>query len=320
MLNREDTDGSELKWNDPATVFELIHQIAAGKQGFAREVGRGIRHMKAWIAERASSKNGRTRADVLKELDLFGMETKGLEFSMYITKESLAQQGGYGFALKGPQHDEAWLIALDQIKNEMPTFEQKAAALRWFPLFRTWFNIAGLCKLPWIDVRHPEAAKTSDPAKNFPTIEYYLEMVNATLGTDKTLDDLLTESERCHLMHKLINLRQGFGTREFDRIPMRAMAPVFMDEFHSRKDYYMKYLEEKVGVNVNSASDEDLLKTLHEYRREQYELLTDAVYKEKGYDLNGIPLDATLTRLGFDKPEYISIVEAARARVLSLKN
>ena len=43
------------------------------------------------------------------------MEAKGLEFSEYMTKESLAQQGGYGLALKGPQHDEAWLIFLDMV-------------------------------------------------------------------------------------------------------------------------------------------------------------------------------------------------------------
>ena len=43
------------------------------------------------------------------------MEAKGLEFSEYMTKESLAQQGKYGLALKGPQHDEAWLIFLDMV-------------------------------------------------------------------------------------------------------------------------------------------------------------------------------------------------------------
>jgi hypothetical protein len=81
-----------------------------------------------------------------------GMESKGLEFSEYMTKESLAQQGGYGLALKGPQHDEAWLIFLDMVHNFMPTFEQKAEALHWFPMFRTWFGLCGLCKLPWNDI------------------------------------------------------------------------------------------------------------------------------------------------------------------------
>ena len=48
---------------------------------------------------------------------------------MYVSKESLARQGGFGLALEGPQHDEAWLIFLDMVHNFMPTFEQKADKL-----------------------------------------------------------------------------------------------------------------------------------------------------------------------------------------------
>ena len=50
-----------------------------------------------------------------------GMEIKGMEISEYLTKESIAQQGGYGLATKGAQHDEAWLIFMDQIHNLLPT-------------------------------------------------------------------------------------------------------------------------------------------------------------------------------------------------------
>ena len=271
--------------------------------------------MKNWIAARAAQRNGRVRDSVFKELSLFGMETKGLEFSMYISKESLAQQGGYGFALKGPQHDEAWLIGIDQLNKELPTFEKKAEALRWFPLFRTWFNIVGLCKLPWIDVRHPEAANTDEPAKNLPTIEQcYLELVNATLGTDKNIEDLLRDSERCYLLHKLINLRQGFGTREHDSIPLRAMSPVFMNEFQSRKEYYETYLRDTAGIETASKNDEEMLSILQSYRLKQYEKLTDKVYEAKGFDRNSIPLDKTLERLGMNKKEYTEIIEDARRR------
>ncbi len=311
-LTLEDTGGIELKWDDQETTFNLLHKMAAGSSGFAGEIGRGIRHMKSWISERAAARNGNDKERIMRELGLFAMESKGLEFSMYITKESLAQQGGYGFALKGPQHDESWLIALDQIKNEMPSFEEKAAALKWFPLFRTWFNIAGLCKLPWIDVRHPDAAQTDDPAKNTPTIDCYLELVNSTLGTEKTLDDLLLESERCYLLHKLINLRQGFGTRTHDKIPLRAMAPVFIDEFSSRREYYVNYLRENTAIHINGQDDAELLRNLQDHRRQQYEILTDTVYAEKGFDMNGVPLDETLERLGFDEPEYREIVSRAR--------
>ena len=55
-----------------------------------------------------------------------GMENKGLEYSQYVSKESLAQQGGYAMTNKGPQHDEAWLIFMDMVNNQIPTFEKKA--------------------------------------------------------------------------------------------------------------------------------------------------------------------------------------------------
>ena len=313
-LTREDTDGIDLQWGDADTVLDLLHRIAATDSGFYHEAGRGVRYMKTYVANRVASRNGTVPDEILEELNRFGMETKGLEFSMYVTKESLAQQGGYGFALKGPQHDESWLIGIDQLNNELPTFEKKAMALKWFPLFRTWFNIVGLCKLPWIDVRHPEAINSVDPSKNLPTIEYYLELVNATFGTEKILEDLLDESERCYLLHKLINLRQGFGTREGDSIPLRAMSPVFMNEYKSREDYYTEYLSDVAGIEISKMSDEERLIALQNYRRDQYEQLTDAVYNEKGYDRNGIPTDQTLERLGLNDETYREIVRTARAR------
>lgn len=313
-LTREDTGGRELKWEDGDTLMEMVHAMCSGEEGFAREAGRGTRHVKGWLADRAAGRLGKSRDELYEELTQFGMECKGLEFSMYITKESLAQQGGYGMALKGPQHDEAWLIGIDQLNNEIPTFEKKAVALKWFPLFRTWFNIVGLCKLPWIDVRHPEAKYTEMPQRNMPTVEYYLELVNATLGTEKTLDDLLLESERCYTLHKLINLRQGYGTREHDAIPLRAMSPVFMNEYESRKEHYEKYLVEFAGIDIKDKSDEERLALLRDFRRKQYEKLLDTVYDEKGYDRNGIPTDDLLKKLGMDSPDFLEIVASARER------
>ena len=120
----------------------------------------------------------------------------------------------------------------------------KAAALKWFPLIRTWFNAVGLCKLPWIDVRHPEAAKTDNPAQNQPTLEYYVQYLNSTTGCNKTLQDVLDDSERLQLLQKLINLRQGKGTRSNDQIPLRAMGPVYYNEYEARAEYYDQWLKE----------------------------------------------------------------------------
>ena len=287
--------GYPLMWGNIEGASRLLHETAQG-EGLGRICGQGTHRAKQWVAQRYAARSGETVDRVMEELGKFAMEVKGLEFSMYITKESLAQQGGYGFALKGPQHDEAWLIFIDQVHKELPTFEMKAAALKWFPLIRTWFNAVGLCKLPWIDVRHPEAAKTENPSQNQPSLAYYARYLSATVGKEMTVEDILAGSERLHHLQKLINLRHGKGTRASDQIPLRAMGPAFINEYEARKDYYDSWLREQVGDDNLPADLSSRLEMLVGLRREAYDRLCDAVYREKGYAPDGSPLPETLER------------------------
>lgn len=290
--------GYDLNFGNANAADRLLHQIANG-EGFGKIAGQGVARGKKWVAETYASKNGVTSEEVMKELCKFGMEVKGLEFSMYVTKESLAQQGGYGFALKGPQHDEAWLIFIDQVHKELPSFELKANALKWFPLIRTWFNAVGLCKLPWIDVRHPDAANTDNPAKNFPSLDYYVRFLNATVGSNKSLEDILNDSERLYILQKLINVRQGKGTRDSDQIPLRAIGPVFENEYDDRAEYYDQWLKDTLGANNNIPKDRDKRRELLlDIRIKAYQKLCDAVYKEKGFSNEGIPLPETVEKFG----------------------
>jgi len=307
-LTEADT-GYDLSWGDIEAADRLLHETATGA-GLGRICGQGVRRAKDWVAERHKERTGESIETIMAELNKFGMEVKGLEFSMYITKESLAQQGGYGFALKGPQHDEAWLIFIDQVHKEIPTFEMKAEALKWFPLVRTWFNAVGLCKLPWIDVRHPDAALTDNPSQNQPTLELYVKYVNATTGSDKSGQDLLNDSERLQLLQKLINLRQGKGVRASDRIPLRAMAPAYFNEYEARAEYYDDWLREQLGQNDNIPdAPEERHRLLIKLRQEAYEKLCDSVYAAKGYDMNAVPLPETLKRFGLLDDQALNVLK-----------
>jgi aldehyde:ferredoxin oxidoreductase len=288
--------GYDLKFGNLEAADRLLHEIARG-EGFGKIAGQGVARCKQWVAARYARNNNVPEDNVIAELSKFAMEVKGLEFSMYVTRESLAQQGGYGFALKGPQHDEAWLIFIDQVHKELPTFEQKANALKWFPLIRTWFNATGLCKLPWIDVRNPQAAATPEPAKNVPTLNYYVDYLNATTGSKKSLEDVLNDSERLQLLQKLINLRQGKGTRASDQIPLRAMAPVYDNEYAYRADYYDEWLKGRTDGKIPSVR-EDRHKLLIEERRQDFRQLSDIVYEKKGYTAQAIPKRETVERFG----------------------
>ena len=307
FLSADDV-GYELKFGDAEAAGRLLHEIGGG-EGFGKIAGQGVARGKQWVAAQCAARNGRAEEDFLAELGKFGMEVKGLEFSMYISKESLAQQGGYGFALKGPQHDEAWLIFIDQVHKELPTFEDKARALKWFPLIRTWFNASGLCKLPWIDVRHPEAAHTDEPAKNLPSLAYYVQYLNATTGSSKELQDVLDDSERLYILQKLVNLRQGKGTRESDQLPWRAMGPAFLNEYESRAEYYDEWLRENLDGAELPSSPEQRHQLVMEKREQAYQQLCDVVYEAKGFTSGGAPRRETVEQFGLLDEQASQLLE-----------
>jgi aldehyde:ferredoxin oxidoreductase len=238
-----------------------------------------------------------------------GTEIKGMEISEYMTKESIAQQGGYGMALKGAQHDEAWLIFMDQVENLLPTFEDKAEALHYFPMWRTWFSLHGLCKLPWNDIK-PIDNKEQDRPERIPEhVENYTWVYEGVTGTPVTPDDLIIQSERVYNFQRVFNLRVGFGTKEHDYPPYRAMGPVTVDEYESRQERYDDQLENVVGVNPAGLTSEEKVAQLRAYREKQYQTLLEVVYKRRGWTENGIPTIEKLQELGIDLPEVVSVVE-----------
>ncbi|MEJ2640506.1 MAG: aldehyde ferredoxin oxidoreductase C-terminal domain-containing protein, partial [Desulfosarcinaceae bacterium] len=299
QITETHTGGLRLNFGNRLHALELLHQMAAG-EGFGAVVGQGIRRMKAIFA-------GEYGADPKLLADI-GMESKGLEFSEYMTKESLAQQGGYGLALKGPQHDEAWLIFLDMVHNFMPSFEQKAEALHWFPMFRTWFGLCGLCKLPWNDVVPEDNKDTLEPAKVMKHVEWYAQYFSAVTGRPAQPDDLIAMSEAVYNFQRIFNLRLGYGRREHDRIPYRAVGPVTKAEYESREERYDGQLVEKHQVDIKGMSTADKVGRLRALREAQYDQLVDAVYQRRGWTADGIPTVATVRRLGIDFPDLLELL------------
>jgi aldehyde:ferredoxin oxidoreductase len=308
LINRTHTGGLLLNFGNRAAALSLLHQMATG-QGFGAIVGQGVRRMKA-IFTRQFGANAAIMQDI-------GMESKGLEFSEYMTKESLAQQGGYGLALKGPQHDEAWLIFLDMVHNFIPTFEQKAEALHWFPMFRTWFGLCGLCKLPWNDIVPADNLETAEPAKVIQHVRWYAQYFSAVTGHVAQADDLIAMSEVVYNFQRLFNLRMGFGRRQHDTIPYRAVGPVTEQEYTSRQERYDKQLLEDFKVDIGHKSTAEKVTLLRRLREERYEQLKDAVYARRGWSPDGIPTKETIRRLGLDFPEVMALLEAQEGRFAS---
>jgi aldehyde:ferredoxin oxidoreductase len=300
LIDKKATGGLDLRFDNKDAALELVHQMARG-EGFGVTVGQGIRRMKKLFAEKYGASP--------KILQDIGMEAKGLEYSEYVTKESLAQQGGYGLALKGPQHDEAWLIFLDMVHNFMPTFEQKAENLHWFPMFRTWFGLNGLCKLPWNDVVPEGNKQTSEPGKVIAHVENYAKLFSSVTGKKTTVEDIISTSEGVYNFQRIFNLRMGFGTREHDNVPYRSVGPVTKEEYESRMEQYDRQLKEKAGYDPAGKTTEEKVAALRKHREAEYERLKDAVYRRRGWNANGVPTIQKAKALGIDYPDVIELLQ-----------
>jgi len=300
LIDKKATGGLDLCFGNKDAALQLVHQMAHG-EGLGIVVGQGVRRMKKLFAEKYG-------ADIEIMQDI-GMESKGLEFSEYVTKESLAQQGGYGLTLKGPQHDEAWLIFLDMVHNLMPTFEQKAENLHWFPMWRTWFGLNGLCKLPWNDVVPEGNKQTKEPAKVIGHVENYAKLFYAVTGRKVSVDDLIVMSEKVYNFQRIFSLRMGYGTRTQDTVPYRAVGPVTKEEYESRSERYDMQLKEKLGIDSAGKSTEEKMTLLRKYREAEYEKLKDAVYKRRGWTPNGVPTLEKVKALGIDFPDVVELLQ-----------
>ncbi|HME56053.1 MAG TPA: aldehyde ferredoxin oxidoreductase C-terminal domain-containing protein [Candidatus Lokiarchaeia archaeon] len=250
-LTTEDTDGIELMFGDKDVARQLITMIAQ-REGIGNVLADGILRTIDFVAKGDPEKK--------KEIEEFALHVKGLELSAYIPRTSIAQQVAYATSLIGAHHREAWLIMIDAVKNEIPEFEQKADILVWFQNIRTWVDMAGFCKLQWIDVRNPDSAARGFPSKNLATVELYIKAINAVTGLNWTMDEHFQVSIRAYNVAKMINIKRGLGRKD-DHLCSRAMG---------------------------------------NFTQEDFDKLLDRYYELRGWDNEGVPKKETLADLGID--------------------
>ena len=105
-------------------------------------------------------------------------------------------------ALKGALHDEALLIFMDMVNNQIPTFEDKAEALHYFPMWRTWFGLNGLCKIIWNDVVPEDNYATDEPNKIPEHVDNYVKLFQAVTGREiRTLTGSVDEAGLAGVTH-----------------------------------------------------------------------------------------------------------------------
>ena len=100
----------------------------------------------------------------------------------------------------------------------------------------------------------------------------------------------------------------GCGTRKYDSIPYRAVGPVTIEEYESRKEHYDKQLRERINVTPTGKTVKEKIAILRKYREGEYEKLKDAVYKRRDWSQNGVPKLKRVKELAIDFPDIVEIL------------
>ena len=86
-------------------------------------------------------------------------------------------------------------------------------------------------------------------------------------GRNVDPEDLISMSESVYNFQRLFNLKMGFGRREHDGIPYRAMGPVTIEEYDSRRERYDRQLAETVKVDITGKSTQEKSEAVAEIPR-----------------------------------------------------
>ena len=150
--------------------------------------------------------------------------------------------------------------------------------------------------------------QTDEPNKIPEHVDNYVKFYRAVTGQETTKEDLIIQPERVYNFQRVFNIRRGFGRRFNDAIPYRSAGPVTVEEYESRAERYDEQLREMVGYDPDGKDTQQKVAALRAYREDQYEKLTDAVYKRRGWTSDGVPTQEKLNELGIDFPKVVAVV------------
>lgn len=238
LLKREDLDGLELYFGNTEAVRELLRKIAF------RE---GIGDLLAEGSEKASRRLG-----VGGE---FVMTVKGMEIAGHSPRAVKTQALGYAVANRGPVHCDIRPGLEENNITPLGKWEGKGKVGKDLAVWTSIVNSIIYCL-------------SAERVVGLTLNEKILDMVNALMDWDMSMEELYAVGERVYTLERLFNVREGFSRKD-DTLPRRIL------EEPSEKGY--------------RTSLQELNAMIKEF------------YQAFGWDELGIPKKETLIRLSMEE-------------------
>lgn len=235
IIDREDTDGRELRWGDAEALAALLDDMAA-RRGYGGLLAHGVRHAAGVLGRGA---------------ERFAYEVKGLELPAYDPRgafgaalsSAIAPRGGDFTSVYARQEfaltpDDAARLYGDARAADPVSPGGKASLVRAALLASAAVDALGMCKIATFMLLNDYG------------LEATATLTEAVAGLSLTAEDLLVGGKRVAVLERLFDVQCGLRARD-DTLPTAFAEPLrdgphagskvdvagMRDEFYQRMDW-----------------------------------------------------------------------------------
>jgi len=244
ILTKKDTDGLDLRFGNAEALVEMVKRMGSRK---------------GWLGEVLAEGTMRAAEKIGKGAVKYANHIKGLELPGYALRTLKTAALGFAVSFRGACHLRSGAYSPD-VKGKVNRFKIEKGRGKIVMEGEDLYNVVDaliLCKFS----RGIFYEGLEDMAK------YY----TLTTGIAMTTEELRQAGERINNLARVLNIREGKGTREYDTLPPKIMSVPVPDEGLA-KGAYVKQKEFDIGL--------------------------DDYYEVRGWTKEGIPTVEKLKELG----------------------
>lgn len=267
IITEKMAEGLKLEWGNDKIVFKLIENIAFRK-GLGDLLADGFKNAIDKLGE-----NSRYYAIQVKNLSNIHSDerpTPSLALGIATsTRGADHLRSRPAIDLYGLPEDFLEEIYGAPISSDYRSYKGKEHMVWWQELLYAVTDSLGICKYQTVFL-----------AVHAPKWEEFSKLIYLTTGMEYTKDKLMTTGERIYTIERLFNNREGFSRKD-DILPDR-------------------YFMESTPIGLPRVKNMKIDKI-------KFERMIDKYYTLHGWDINGVPTEETLRRLGITKESSQSI-------------
>ncbi len=253
IITKKDTDGLELNFGNHEALVETLKRMGTRK---------------GWLGDVLAEGSMRAAEKIGKGAEKFANHIKGLELPGYDLRTLKTAALGFAVSFRGACHLRSGAYSPD-VKGKVDRFKIEKGRGKLVMDGEDLYNVVDsliLCKFSR-GVMYEGLKDMSD---------YY----TLATGMEMSPEELIKAGERINNLARVLNIREGKGTRKYDTLPWKIMNVPVPDEGIAK------------GAVVN---------------QKEFDIGLDDYYSVRGWTKDGIPTPEKLKELGLG--DLVGIVE-----------